>query len=307
MNKILLLIMVFVSTLEVLPAQVADSSTDPWYMGKPIEAVNFEGLNHINIADLKGITSQFIGKPYSPGVFKDLQSKLFALDFFRKFNADAEPVNSERNAVIIIFTVEERPLIDEIVIEGNKKIRKGDILDAILLKKEDIFSTTKMKKDEESIEEFYYSKGYPDVSVETEISELEDNLVKVIFSVEEGNQTRLREIFFSGNKVFSDSTLKDKLSIKVQSLLNNGVFQENELKINKLALETYYYDHGYIDARVVEIEQEIVESENGRNYMTLTFYFSEGKEWTFGELIINGNELFSNNDILGLITHKSGD
>ncbi|MCK5198395.1 MAG: outer membrane protein assembly factor BamA, partial [Spirochaetales bacterium] len=238
---------------------------------------------------------------------KDLQSKLFALDLFRKFSAEAEPTDSEKNAVIIIFTVEERPLVDELVISGNKKIRKGDILDAILLKRDDIFSTTKMKYDKDSIVELYYSKGYPDVSVETDISEQEDNTVKVTFTVEEGSQTRIKEIFFSGNEVFSDSTLKSKLSIKVQSLLSSGVFQENKLEMDKLVLETFYRDRGYIDARVVEIKQEIVESENERNYLALTFYFDEGEEWTFGEINIKGNQLFSDDDLLALIHHKPGD
>ena len=307
MRKLLLLLLLFFCILGLLPAQTTEANTGPWYMGKPIEAIRFEGLKHINLSDLEGITAQFIGTPYSPGVYKDLQSKLFALDFFKKFSAEAEPVDLEKNAVIIIFSVEERPLVDELVISGNKKIRKGDILDAILLKRDDIFSTTKMKYDKDTIVELYYSKGYPDVSVETDIYEKDDNTVKVTFTVEEGSQTRIKEIFFSGNEVFSDSTLKGKLSIKEQSLLNPGVFQENKLEVDKLVLETYYRDRGYLDARIVDVKQEVVESENGRNYLALTFYFDEGEKWTFNELIIDGNQLFSDDDLLALIKHQQGD
>ena len=307
MRKILLLLLLFFSIIGLLCAQSSEGTTGPWYMGKPIEAIKFEGLNHVNLSDLEGITSQFINIPYSPGVYKDLQSKLFALDYFKKFSAEAEPANSDKSAVIVIFTVEERPLVDELIISGNKKIRKGDILDAILLKHDDIFSTTKVKYDKDTILELYHSKGYPDVSVETDVFEKDDSTVKVTFTIEEGSQTRLREIFFSGNKVFSDSTLKSQISLKVQSLLSSGVFQENKLEIDKFALEAYYRNRGYIDAKIVEVKRETVESENGRNYLAITFYFDEGEEWTFDKININGNLLFSDEDLLTLINHKPGD
>ena len=84
MRKLLLLFLLFFSILGFLSAQ-SNNSTEPWYMGKPIKNIQFEGLNHVSPSDLDGIISQFIGSNYSPGVYKDLQSKLFALDLFKKF------------------------------------------------------------------------------------------------------------------------------------------------------------------------------------------------------------------------------
>ncbi len=305
MRKFLLLSLLFFSITGLLFSQ--STETGSWYMGKPIKDIQFEGLNHVNPSDLDGITSQFIGALYSPGVYKDMQSKLFALDFFKKFSAEAEPGDSNNSSVIIIFLVEERPLVDDIKISGNNKIRKGDILDSILLKRDDIFSTTKMKYDKDAIVELYLTKGYPDITVEAESVELSDNTVEVTFTVIEGSQTRIKEILFSGNNVFSESTLKSKLSIKAQSLLSSGVFEENKLQSDILALESYYKDRGYLDVKIVDIKREVIESENGRNYLALTFFFEEGEKWTFGNLNITGNELFSNDDLLELIHHSSGD
>ncbi len=305
MRKLLLLTLLFLSVLGFLSAQ--NRSATPWYMGKPIEEIRFEGLKNVSTSDLDGITAQFIKTNYSPGVYKDLQSKLFALDFFKKFTAEAEPADSGKTGVIIIFTVEERPLVDELIIKGNNKIRTGDILDEILLKRDDIFSTSKMKYDKDTILKLYFSKGYPDIKVESEVSEQDDNTVKVTFRIEEGSQTRIKEINFSGNTIFSDSVLKGKLSIKAQSLLNTGVFQENKLVEDRAAIETYYRDRGYLDAKVVDVKQDFLDSENGRNYLSLTFYIDEGDKWSFDEIAIIGNELFSDEDLLALIHHKKGD
>jgi len=307
MRKILLLMLLFISIICLLPAQTSSGAVLPWYMGKPINDIRFEGLNHVDSSDLDGITVQFIGSLYSPGLYKDLQSKLFALDYFKKFSAEAEPLNADKDSVVIIFTVEERPLVDDIKISGNKKIRKGDILDAILLKRDDIFSTTKMKYDKDAISDLYKSKGYPDVSIEASSIEQDDNTVLVKFAVSEGNQTRIKEINFSGNEVFEDSVLKSKLSIKAQSLLNSGVFEASKLEKDKLSLETYYKDRGYLDAKIVDVKQEVLESDNGRNYLALTFYFDEGKKWTFNGVNISGNEIFSDDKLLSLIYQKTGE
>jgi len=307
MRKILLLMLLFISIICLLPAQTSSGADFPWYMGKPINDIRFEGLNHVNSSDLDGITSQFIGSLYSPGLYKDLQSKLFALDYFKKFSAEAEPFNTNKDSVVIIFTVEERPLVDDIKISGNKKIRKGDILDAILLKRDDIFSTTKMKYDKDAILDLYKSKGYPDVSIEADSIEQDENTVLVKFTVSEGNQTRIKEIYFSGNEVFADSVLKSKLSIKSQSLLHSGVFEASKLETDKLSLETYYKDRGYLDAKIVDVKQEVLESDKGRNYLSLTFYFNEGKKWTFDGVNISGNEIFSDDKLLSLIHQKTGE
>ena len=306
MRKILLLLLLFFSIIGFGYSQTTEAG--PWYMGKPIKEIRFEGLNNVNPNDLTGITSQFVGKLYSHSVYKDMQSKLFALDLFEiNFTAEAEPGDSDSSSVVIIFSVEERPLVDEIRITGNNKLRKGDILDAILLKRDDIFSTTKLKYDKDTIIDLYHSKGYPDIGVEATSNKQSDSTVEVVFKIDEGSQTRIREILFSGNLVFSESTLKSKLSLKPQSLLNSGVFEENKLESDKYALETYYKDRGYLDAKVLDVSQKVVESENGRNYLALTFFIEEGDKWLFNQLNISGNELFSNEELLNLIHHKKGD
>jgi outer membrane protein insertion porin family len=195
MRKTLLLLLLFFSIIGFGYTQTTEAG--PWYMGKPIKEIRFEGLIHVNPSDLTGITSQFFGKLYSPGVYKDLQSKLFALDYFKiNFTAEAEPGDEDSSSVAIIFSVEEKPLVDDIKITGNNKLRKGDILDSILLKRDDIFSTTKLKYDKDTIIDLYHSKGYPDTSVEATSLELSDNTVEVTFRIDEGSQTRIKEIIF---------------------------------------------------------------------------------------------------------------
>ena len=186
MRKFRLLLLLLLIPVFSITAQTA------WYVKKPIKEIRFEGLHNVTRTELSSFTSQFTGKFYTDSLFKDMQSKLFALDYFKKFRAEAEPADPQKKGVIIIFTVEEKPIVNDIIIKGNKNVSKGDILDAILLKKDDIFSKTKLRTDEKAIENLYLNKGYPDVSVSAQSTENEDQkIVDITFVVDEGNQTRI--------------------------------------------------------------------------------------------------------------------
>ncbi len=301
-NKLLLTILLILVTVMTVSAQTA------WYVKKPIKEIRFEGLHNVSRTDLSGFINQFTGELYTDSLFKDMQSKLFALDYFRKFRAEAEPADSEKNGIVIIFTVEEKPVVKEIIIKGNKKVSRNDIMDAILLKKDDIFSKTKLKTDEKAIKDLYLNKGYPDVSVSVSTTEdREQKLVSITFNIKEGKQTRIQEIAFSGNKFATDSTLKGLLKTKEQKLFKSGVFKPNLLEEDKKAIAKYYSDRGYIDAKVVEIKKEIERSENGKNYLKLTYYIDEGEQWLFGGINFTGNTLFSSEQLRSKITLKKGD
>ncbi len=279
-----------------------------WYMKKPIVEIRFKGLHHVTLSDLSGFTSQFTGKLYSDSLFKDMQSKLFALDYFRKFKAEAEPGDKDKKSVIIIFDVEEKPIIDKIIIKGNKSISKNDIFDAILLKKDDIFSKVKLRTDEKAIYNLYIKKGYPDVSVSSDVQRNDkEKLVTITFHIKEGKQTRVKEILFSGNHFATDATLRGLLSTKEQKFLRSGVFKKNKLADDKKAIVKYYADRGYIDAKVVDVKKEITSTEKGRNYLTLTFYIDEGEQWHYGGIKFVGNTLFSDKVLASKIMLKPGD
>ncbi len=290
-----------------IPILSISAQNEAWYVKKPIQEIKFEGLHHVSISDLSNFTGQFTGKLYTDSLFKDMQSKLFALDYFKKFKAEAEPGDKDKKSVIIIFSVEEKPIVDEIIIKGNKKVSKSDILDAILLKKDDIFSKTKLRADENAILDLYIDKGYPDAKVSSDSDEnTEEKLVAITFRIDEGNQTRVKQILFSGNNFATDATLKGLLSTKEQKFLQSGVFKSNKLEEDKKAIVKYYADRGYVDAKVVDIKKDLEDGDKGRNYLTITFYIEEGDQWYFGGMKFEGNTLFSDENLQSKVQLTEG-
>jgi outer membrane protein insertion porin family len=271
---------------------------DSWYMDKPIADVQFEGLKHVQKSELEPIVNPFIGQNFTNSLFMDLQSKLYALNYFSLIEAEAVPKTEQREYLVLRFHVKERPIIDQIKIEGNRSVRDSEILDTILLKRDDILTKNKLNVDESAIKDLYLEKGFANVKIESSVEEDEENnTVQVLFRIEEGFQTRIRTIEFSGNKFAPATTLKKQLVSKEQSFFNSGIFKQNQLEQDRAAIEQYYHERGYIDAKVLEVEQELVESDENRNFIALTFYIEEGFQWTYGGIEFNGNELFTDEEL----------
>jgi len=305
MRKALFLFILVLSIAPFISAQVAPD----WYMGKEIIEIRFKGLNNVSEAELEGITEPFIGQSFTDDIFLDLQSKLYALDFFENFVPNALPGDDNYSTLIIEFEVNERPVVDEIVLKGNKQVRKGDILDVILLKRGDMVNKTKVRLDAEAVQALYLERGFPDAAVEGEIIRLEDDesLAQVIFAVDEGKQTKIKDILFSGNEFASDSTLNREMSTKKQSLFSAGVFMESKLEEDIRNIEIYYWDNGYVDAKVVDVIKDVTyDEEDETNYMFITIIIEEGDQYYYGGMNFEGNTLFTDEELQLQVRQKIG-
>lgn len=292
--------------LLILPAVFSAAQAADWYVGKEIVDIRFEGLQSVSPTELEGITDQFIGKAFSETLYWDLQSKLFALNYFEQFVPEALPGDPDNTTVVIKFMVTERPLVSEIVITGNKNLRTLDILNVVLTKPDDLVNRAKIRLDAEAIKNLYIDEGYPDATVNGTFEENEEeNTATVVFNIEEGMQTRVKAIGFSGNSFASGSTLKRKISTKEQSIFSSGIFQESKLQEDIRSILDYYNENGYIDAQILDVQREMVEEE-GKNYLNLTFYLEEGEQYTYGGVSFQGNTLFSNEFLLSKTTLTPG-
>lgn len=287
---------------------VAAQNSDEWYIDKPIEDIIFEGLDSISENELASIVKQYKGKNFTNDLFWNLQSRLYALDYFEQIIPNAESPDESYNTVVIRFTVTERPLVDDIKFTGNQKIRTGDILDTVLLKRGDMINKSKIKLDEEAIYNLYIERGFPDVTVFGRFeTDEESNTAVVYFEIDEGTQTTIKEIIFVDNLFASDSTLRGLMKSKAQSIFNKGVYQEIVLEQDIRLIENYYWERGYIDARVVDITRDSErDEEDNRNYLTLTIYILEGERFSYGGMSFQGNSLFSTEKLESLVKQKPG-
>jgi outer membrane protein insertion porin family len=243
--------------LVVATATVHAQSSSDWYLNKPIEAIEFDGLETVRNNELTPVTDPFVGREFTEPTFLELQRRLYALDYFEQIIPNAvRPADGSEDRVILRFEVRERPVISQVEFSGNNRLGRNRLLDVVLLTEGDMVTRSKLRVDEEAIRSLYLEQGYPDVEVSSEFIEGdEDNIVR--FTIVEGRQISIETIEFFGNQFASDSTLRSVIQLRPRNIFNKGLFQATTLETDRQRIQRYYYEEGYVDAEVVEVEQTL--------------------------------------------------
>ena len=283
-------------------------NSDEWYQGKPVRTITFEGLANVSRTELDGLFASYIGKNFSDELYWDILQKLYALEYFETINPVALPGDPDNKTVILQFAVTEKPVIRSIKFTGNNKIRAGELLDKVALKEGDVYNEMKSRVDERAVRDYYLDKGYASVKVSSEAVANDDKSITLKFNITEGKQTVVSSIAFEGNLVMSSKTLKKVLSLKEAKFLSSGTFKESALEDDKNAIERYYRERGYIDAVVENVVRETdPESSDEKNLLKLTFVIKEGDQYTYGGTTIEGNQIFTTEELAVKIKLKEGD
>ena len=88
----------------------------------------------------------------------------------------------------LVIQVRENPVINRIVLEGNRRIKDDKITPEIRLAPRQIFTRSRARADVARIIELYRRQGRYAASVEPQIVQLDQNRVDVVFEINEGPQ-----------------------------------------------------------------------------------------------------------------------
>lgn len=283
-------------------------TNENWYQGKPIQAIQYKGLQSVSSSELGGLFSSYKGKPFTDERYWEILQKLYALEYFTEITPVALPADINNEGVILEFTVIEKPVVRKVVFIGNRQIRASALLEQVTLKEGDIYNEIRAKQDERAIRDHYFTEGYASMRVSFEAVDNGDNSVNLNFTIEEGRQTVISEIKFSGNTVMAEKTLKKDLELKEPRFLSKTNFSEAALASDILTIKNVYMERGFIDADIESVIRDLdSESDPEKNLLSLTFVVSEGEQYTYGGTTLKGNSLFSDEELLSVIRVKEGD
>ena len=284
------------------------SDAEPWYMGRPIASFVNTGLLNVRESEILDIQYEYLRKPFSDQLFNELQSKLYALEYFYYFLADAERTGEGGNELSIVMHFEELPYVNEVLIEGNSGLKTKDILGASLVQAGSFFDEYTLTLSRDLIEQLYREKGYINAQIERTYTEDEaTNTVSILFEIEEGSQSRIGEIAFEGVHSVPPASLAKQLESKSVSLFNPGYYNPLLEETDKKAIIQYYQNRGYIDVEVGSAYVEDISSDDDKyTRLRLVYPIAEGSQWFFGGIEVSGNEVFSDEQFQNLISIKTG-
>ena len=278
-----------------------------------IQRIEFIGNRRVQKDTLMARIFSRPGDPYSEeAVRRDFQA-LWNTQFFEDVRLEVEDSADEPNAKVVVFYVQERPIIRRIEYKGNKSITESDILDAFKDKKvgltvESQFDPTKIKRAEVVIKALLAEHGRQFATVKPTYERIAaTNAVKLVFNIDEGPKVKVGTIKFVGNKAVSDRKLirsmhNDRPYAIPLYITEIPVFSKtyDKSKLDEdlgVGVSGIYKDLGYYKANVadpvVKITDDVrsgipgpwpvIGSKNGKR-ADITITIDEGEQYRMGKL-----------------------
>ncbi len=243
-----------------------------------IRSIKVSGAERLEPETVRSYANLQPGQTYNAELLDTALKDLYATELF------ADVVISGADTGNLVITVRENPVINRIVLEGNKRIKEDKITPEIKLAPRQIFTRSKVRADVERIIELYKRQGRFAASVEPKIVELDQNRVDLIFEISEGDKSKVRAINLIGNDKFDDGRLRKEMYTRQAGgvlgfLKSNDSYDPDRLAADQQKLRAFYLTQGYADFRVVSALAELTPD---RRDFIITYVVEEGERYKLG-------------------------
>ena len=239
-----------------------------------IKKVNIVGNARVSSATIESLVDKKISNIDSIYI-NNLTKKIYDTDFFAdvkiSFSQDALTIN-----------VIENPIVNFFYINGVKDSDLDEVNKIITLKENSIFSSSKLKKDVESTREFLNASGYYQALITPEVIKIDNNQINLIINIDKKEISKIKNIYFIGNKYFSNNQLMDVITSTEDSwwkIFSTSALSEQRIEYDKQLLKDFYKSKSFYDAQI----ESAYASVDKNNNFTLTFSINSGNKFKFGD------------------------
>ncbi|KAF1696158.1 outer membrane protein assembly factor BamA [Pseudoxanthomonas koreensis] len=222
-----------------------------------------------------------------------------------------EDVRVDRQGDILVITVQERPAINRLTLEGNKDIKTEDLtkgLADIGLAEGETFDRLALDRVVQELTRQYNNRGKYNVSITPTVSQLDRNRVDVTITVKEGKAAKIRHVNLIGTDTFANEEILDNWESRESSWLSwyrrDDQYSREKLSGDMEKLNSWYLDRGYIDFNIDSTQVSI--SPDKRD-MYLTASVTEGEVHTISEIKVTGDTVLPQDQIERLVIPQAGD
>lgn len=256
---------------QTVPAQVTDMTTSD-----TIRQINIVGAQRLEPITVISYTRLRVGDSYSSAAADQALKDLYATDLFAN-------VAIRNDGGVVTIEVLENPIVNRIVLEGNKRVKSDKIQPEIKLSPREIYTRSKVRADVARIIELYRRQGRYAATVDPKRVDLDQNRVDVIFEIEEGPKSKVRQINIIGNEAFSDGRLRGEMMTKESRfyrVFSSGTsYDPDRMAFDQQKLRQFYLTQGYADFRVVSAVAELTPDKQD---FVITYVVDEGPRYKFG-------------------------
>lgn len=271
-----------------------------------MDRVVIEGAERLDERYLRNQLRTSAGRPLDYAVVRGDVRRLERLGEFS--SVSSEVLLLPGGELAVLFAVEEAPIVEDIVVVGNRQVADEDIArvvnQVVSLISGVPIDEYRIGQAQAAIENLYRDRGFYQVEVRVDEEELEENGI-VLFRVREGEQTQITGIRFEGNSAFSDRRLRGQIETSERFLFINAPIDDELLEQDVASLILFYRNAGYLDVRAA---RRVTLAPNSREAV-ITFLIEEGPRYTLRRVFVTNAEdltVLSAEQVRGLIPLKPG-
>jgi outer membrane protein insertion porin family len=191
-------------------------------------------------------------RDYFPGASEEeVQAGLEALRASGRYG----DVSVTRSGGNVIVHVAAGTVINRIAFEGNSKIKTENLEKIVRLSAHKSFNARVADEDAAHISEAYRVNGRAAAKVSYRVVPLPNGTIDVVFTIDEGEKTGIKEIRFVGNTVYSSGRLKSLMETTEMNFLSffktSDVYDPERVAADLELIRRFYLKNGYADFHIV--------------------------------------------------------
>ena len=212
--------------------------------------------------------------------------RIWDLGYFSDVSVNME---QRQDGIYLVYTVAEKPRVEDIVIDGNSELDEDDIIGAMGTKAGSVLNESLLADDIQKILDLYRKKGFYLARVDSRFDARQGGAAtSVVLNIDEGKKLYIKEVHIEGVSQLDEGDVKDQLLLSERGMLSwitgTGVLKEELIERDSSAINAYYLDRGFMDITVAV--PKIDYHDDG---IVITFPIHEGPQYTLGSVTFDGD------------------
>jgi outer membrane protein insertion porin family len=251
-----------------------------------ISDIRIDGLQRISPGVMFSLLPVSVGDEMEPGLSASIIRAISASQYF-------EEIELAREGDVLLITVLERPSVSEINISGNRVLKSEDILRNMAsadIVEGGIFTRSTLEAIRQGIQEVYSGRGRYGTTVDIEVTDLPRNRVAIDMTVNEGQESRIKDVNIVGNTTYDNDELTGIFDLGVRPwylpFSRRDRYSSEQLQGDIERLNSWYLDRGFARFNVDNTPVSIT-PDNEEIYITINV--SEGQQYSISRVDLAGD------------------
>ena len=194
------------------------------------------------------------------------------------------------NGKIVVTLSTGAQIINRVAFEGNSKIETKQLEVEVQSKPHTAYDEATAEADVGRIKDAYKKYGHNEAKVTKRLVQLPNGRVDLVFTIDEGGKTGIRQIKFVGNHAVSDYRLSGLMQTSTMNFLSwiksTDVYDPDRLASDEEAIRRYYMKNGYADFRITNTD--VVYQADPPGYV-ITITMDEGPQYHVSSVSVVSN------------------